>query len=202
MIHYNIKIASRRSIVLIILLMLLNSCSRDRHTTGWDYFPDMFYSIAYETYSPNPNFADGMTMREPVPGTVPRGYIPFEYTIELESRIEAGKELRNPLLPTADALARGKEEYTIFCSGCHGVLGDGKGFLFTSGLYPLQPKSLTDSVARNLKEGEIFHTITLGRGFMGAHGAQVAPDDRWKIILYIRQMQEETLQTAGAGREE
>jgi len=42
-----------------------------------------------------------------------------------------------------------------------------------------------------LKDGEIFHTITLGFGSMGAHGAQIRPEDRWKIVLYIRSLQHE-----------
>ena len=26
---------------------------------------------------------------------------------------------------------------------------------------------------------------------MGAHGSQIKPDDRWKLVLYIRKLQEE-----------
>ncbi len=191
MIQRHIKLNLRRAVSLLLFIMLLISCNRDRHHPGWDYFPDMFYSTAYETFSPNPNFTDGMTMREPVPGTVPREHTPFEYTADTESKEKAGAELMNPLLPTAGALARGEESYNIFCAGCHGVHGDGEGDLFTAGLYTLKPKSLIDSDARKLKEGELFHTITLGMGFMGAHGSQVTSDDRWKIILYIRKMQQE-----------
>ena len=52
--------------------------------------------------SENPNFENRMTMRVPVAGTVPRGFIPFDYTIDAESRIRAGKELVNPFLPGAE----------------------------------------------------------------------------------------------------
>ena len=181
-----------KTIFLVILLVNLCACNRDRNNPGWDYFPDMFYSTAYETYSKNPNFKDGMTMRVPVPGTVPRDFTPFEYTNDPESRIKAGEELVNPVLVTPEALSRGKAVYVTFCIGCHGTSGEGDGRLFTSGLYPLKPLTLAGSSAVKLKDGEIFHTITLGIRSMGAHGSQIRPEDRWKLILYMR-----TLQKAG-----
>lgn len=185
-----------RKLLLIFTAVLLAGCNRDRNNPGWDYFPDMFYSTAYETYAPNPNFKDGMTMRAPVEGTVPRDFTPFEYTIAAESRRLAGIELKNPFLPTDEILNRGKIIYTTFCLGCHGISGDGNGLLYTRGLYPLKPRSLTGNTAAELKDGEIFHTITLGFGSMGAHGSQVLADDRWKLILYIRKLQNEGVKSA------
>ena len=64
--------------------------------------------------------------------------------------------------------------------------------MFTSGLYPLKPRSLVSEEAVNLRDGEIYHSITLGFGGMGAHGSQIRPDDRWKLVLYIRKLQEES----------
>jgi mono/diheme cytochrome c family protein len=180
---------------LIIFALILNSCDRNRNTTGWDYFPDMFYSTAYETFSKNPNFKDSMTMRLPVPGTVPRDFVPFDYTIDPESRIRAGIELVNPFTASSENLARGKKVYSTFCLGCHGVSGGGDGQLYKSGLYPLQPRVLNDEKANKLLDGEIFHTITLGLGSMGAHGAQIRPEDRWKLVLYIRSLQKDALRT-------
>jgi mono/diheme cytochrome c family protein len=175
----------------VFLLMNLYSCNRDRNNPGWDYFPDMFYSTAYETNSKNPNFKDGMTMRVPVAGTVPRGFTPFLYSNDPESRIKAGEELVNPVLMTSETLSEGKAIYTTFCLGCHGTSGKGDGYLFTSGLYPLKPLSLSGDTAFKLKDGEIFHTITLGIRSMGAHGSQIKPVDRWRLVHYIRKLQEE-----------
>ena len=180
-----------KTIFLVFLLMNLYSCNRNRNNPGWDYFPDMFYSTAYETNSKNPNFENGMTMRVPVPGTVPRDFTPFEYTNDPESRIKAGKELANPFLMTPEALSGGKVIYTTFCIGCHGIAGKGDGHLYTSGLYPIKPLSLSGDTASKLKDGEIYHTITLGIRSMGAHGSQIRPDDRWKLVLYIRKLQED-----------
>lgn len=180
-----------KTIFLVFLLMNLYSCNRNRNNPGWDYFPDMFYSTAYETYSKNPNFENGMTMRVPVPGTVPRDFTPFEYTNDPESRIKAGKELANPFLMTPEALSGGKVIYTTFCIGCHGIAGKGDGHIYTSGLYPIKPLSLSGDTASKLKDGEIYHTITLGIRSMGAHGSQIRPDDRWKLVLYTRKLQED-----------
>ncbi len=180
-----------RAVSLLLFSVVLNGCDRNRNTTGWDYFPDMFYSTAYETFTKNPNFEDGITMRVPPTGTVPRDFTPFYYTNDPESRVRAGIELTNPVSPTAEELARGKNIYSTFCIGCHGEKGDGDGLLFTSGLYPLKPRQLTGSIGKNLKDGEIFHTITLGLGAMGAHGTQIRTEDRWTLVLYIRTLQEE-----------
>ena len=177
--------------LLVILLVNLSACNRERNNPGWDYFPDMFYSTAYETNTKNPNFADGMTMRVPVAGTIPREFIPFEYTNDPESRIKAGEELVNPFLKNSETLSRGKLIYTTFCLGCHGIGGNGDGHLFTSGLYPLKPLTISGESAVKLKDGEIYHTITLGIRSMGAHGSQIGPDDRWKLVLYVRTLQED-----------
>jgi len=179
--------------LLVILLVNLSACNRERNNPGWDYFPDMFYSTAYETNTKNPNFADGMTMRVPVAGTIPREFIPFEYTNDPESRIKAGEELVNPFLKNSETLSRGKLIYTTFCLGCHGIGGNGDGRLFTSGLYPLKPLTISGESAVKLKDGEIYHTITLGIRSMGAHGSQIRPDDRWKLVLYVRTLQDDAL---------
>jgi hypothetical protein len=180
-----------KRIMLVFFLLGIWACNRGRNNPGWDYFPDMFYSTAYETYSKNPNFENGMTMRVPVPGTFPRDFTPFEYTNDPDSRKKAGKELLNPFSLTPEYLTRGKLIYTTFCIGCHGNSGEGDGHLFTSGLYPLKPLSLAGESAVKLRDGEIYHTITLGIRSMGAHGSQILPDDRWMLVLYIRRLQEE-----------
>lgn len=190
-----------RSASLILFVFLLYACDMSRNKTGWDYFPDMFYSTAYETYTKNPNFKDGMTMRVPVAGTVPRDFTPFNYTIDEESRIRAGIGLINPESATAETLLRGKAVYKIFCADCHGDTGAGDGILPGSGLYPMQPRLLTGNDADKLKDGEIFHSITLGFGSMGAHGSQIRTDDRWKIVHYIRQLQAEQQETEKAENE-
>lgn len=180
---------SKRIIILTLTSLLLLSCDRQKSMRGYDYIPDMVYSQAYDSYSQNPNFKDSMTMRVPVYGTVPLGFTPFRYTIDTISRAKAGRELVNPFTPTADVLERGKLMFTTFCIGCHGELGKGDGQLFKSGLYPLKPRDISAEPTARRPDGQIYHTITLGFGSMMPHGAQVRPDDRWKLVLYVRTLQ-------------
>ena len=178
----------KRILLYIIMVWLaVASCDRTRSSTGWDYMPDMYYSQAYESYTHNPNFSDSLTMRSPVEGTVPREMIPFDYENNPADRTAAGNELVNPLEPTAAVLDRGEEAYRYFCRSCHGDQGDGQGYLYTSQRYPYPPASLVSEEARALKDGVIYHTITVGYGIMGAHGGLIRPGDRWKIILHIRE---------------
>lgn len=173
---------------LMIIAMVSFSCKRDNNSTGHAYFPDMAYSNAYETYSPNPNFADGITMQPPVPGTVSREMIPYQFTKTFEEQQRAGRELVNPLQPTAEILARGKEQYTIFCISCHGASGKGDGHLITSKLFTAIPISLVSEYVQVKPDGELFHVITLGSisTLMGAHGSQIKPEDRWAIVTYVK----------------
>ena len=175
------------------LMFLLMSCNHDRNNPGYAYMPDMYYSEAYEAFTTNPVFSDSLTMQTPVKGTIARGHEP-EYPYKPKSfddQVRAGKELLNPVPATAVTLAEGKELYSIFCNICHGDKGDGKGFLFTSKRFSAQPTSLIGDLVKNKPDGEIYHVITLGSlsGLMGAHGSQVSPENRWKIINYVRELQ-------------
>lgn len=176
----------KRFIYLLSIVLFFFACDRDNNNRGYSYFPDMENSVAYETYSPNPNFTDGATMRKPVEGTVPRGHIPYQYKKTDEDMVRSGLELKNPYSPTPAVLDSGKMLFERFCIHCHGEKGDGKGYLFTSGRYPFPPRSLVAPEAQIKPDGEFFHNITVGFGVMGAHGSQVLPDERWKIVTYIR----------------
>ena len=180
------KIYLHKTAILLILLGLMFSCDRDNNHPGCSYFPDMQDSRAYEIYSSNPNFADGKSLRLPPEGTVPREMIPYNFEKTPENRIWAGKNVINMSEMTTQDVKRGRNLYEIYCINCHGEKGDGKGFLYTSGKYPYAPKSLITDALKNTPRGEFFHVITVGYGVMGAHGAQIKQDDRWKIIEYIK----------------
>jgi mono/diheme cytochrome c family protein len=179
-------------ISLLAVMLFISSCNHDRNQPGYAYMPDMYYSEPSDAYTANPVFRDSLTMQAPVKGTIARGHSP-EYPYKpksAEDQKRAGLELVNPIPVGDDALAKGKEQFTLFCSNCHGVLGDGKGYLYTSQRFPAQPASLIGDLVKNKPDGELYHVITLGSlsGLMGAHGSQIAPENRWKIILYVRQL--------------
>ncbi len=184
--------------LLLVLSVIFVSCDRTRKTRGWQYFDDMVTSPAYETYTKNNNFPDGKTMQPPVEGTIPRGFMEYPYEKNDTDRVKAGRVLENPLTASAGNIERGKKVYTIYCSSCHGTLGDGQGHLFTSKKYPYPPASLLSDKIRNAPDGEIFHVITVGWGIMAEHGSMIRPDDRWKTVLYIRDvLQKEGRPVAG-----
>jgi mono/diheme cytochrome c family protein len=166
--------------------VLTVSCDRTRNQKGYEYFPDMAHSLAYETYAPNKVFANGQTMQAPVQGTVPRELIPYQYAATPEGRLQAGKELVNPLSPDTVNLARGKAQFAIFCKGCHGDSGKGDGHLFTSGKFAVQPASLLSERMMAAPIGEVFHVISAGWNTMGAHGPQIPYNDRWCIAMYVK----------------
>jgi mono/diheme cytochrome c family protein len=146
----------------------------------------MAHSLAYETYATNPAMADSHAMRLPAANTISREMIPYAYPNTPEGRLQAAAELVNPLEATPENIARGKEQFTIFCIGCHGELGNGEGYLFTSGRYPIKPASLISEKMLAMPDGDIFHVISAGYNTMGAHGHMIRPDDRWKIAMYVK----------------
>lgn len=172
--------------LLIVMIIAFTSCDHNRRTTGWEYFDDMAHSEAYESYTPNSNFPDGKTMQPTVEGTIPRGFMPYPYMKSDEDRVLAGKNFINDLELNQANLNRGEKMYGIYCSSCHGDLGDGKGNLYTSGKYPYPPANLLSDKIRNNPEGEIYHVISVGYGVMAEHGSMIKPDDRWKIVMYIK----------------
>lgn len=180
-------VAVKYSVVFLAFLALI-SCDYDRRTTGWDYAGDMINSQAYETYAPNPVFADGKTMQPPVKGTIPRGFMPYIYQKTDEDRALAAQTLENPLEIAPENLEQGKVAYQVYCAICHGDKGDGQGKLFVSKKYNYPPASLISEKMRANQEADIYHVITVGWGIMGEHGSMISPDDRWKIAMYVKQV--------------
>jgi mono/diheme cytochrome c family protein len=183
---YLSKAPIRLTTAVVLSAMLFASCDRTRIEKGYEYFPDMAHSLAYETYAPSAATANKITMQQPVAGSIPREMIPYQYPATVEGRLLAGKELICDIEASDTNLVRGKEMYTIFCNNCHGLAGKGDGHLYTSGKFTIPPASLVSERMLSAPIGEVFHVITAGFNTMGAHGPQIMPDDRWKIALYVK----------------
>lgn len=173
-------------IAALSIIIINSSCDRTRNDKGYEYFPDMAHSLAYETYAPNPVAKAGESMLLPAPNTVPMEMEPYMYDATPESRDLAARELVNPITLTEDALIRGKDQYKIFCAHCHGDAGNGEGFLYTSGRYAIKPASLVSEKMLASNEADIYHVITVGYQTMGPHGHMIRPADRWMIAMYVR----------------
>lgn len=92
-----------------------------------------------------------------------------------------------PVPVTADLVKRGQQRYTVFCSVCHGALGDGNGMISRRGF--IKPPTYHDDRLRNAPVGHFFDVITNGLGNMASYASQIPVADRWAIVAYIRALQ-------------
>lgn len=159
---------------------------RDAAMRNREWPTQMQYSPAPLSQTSNAVLPDGMTQQPPVEGTIARGFMPFRYGPGTDEAARAGRELKNPMSPTSEILARGQKVYLNQCAVCHGQTGAGDGPIIPK--YPNPPSYRTET-SKNLPDGTIFHVITLGRNDMPPHAAQVSEADRWRVILYIRKLQ-------------
>lgn len=174
---------------LCALALLTWAIGGDTSEPNYEFLPGMVYSIPYDSFAANPNFPDGKTLQPPIPGTIARGQLPLHFEATEEGAARAGRELHSPFAPgDADSLRRGAKAYAIFCIPCHGPAGRGDGLVTQRGFPP--PPSLLIEKTQSMADGQLFHILTHGQGNMPPYAAQVNPDDRWKIILHIRSLQE------------
>ena len=151
--------------------------------------PGMVSAVPYESFTANPVLAGGVTMQLPPAGTIARGYAPLHFEATPEEAERAGRELENPFSPDdLPALRQGERVFETYCQLCHGSGGEGDGTVAMRG-FPTPP-SLLAPRARELPDGRIFHIATLGQGNMPSHAAQIEPEDRWKAVLWVRQLQQ------------
>jgi len=140
----------------------------------------------YEPLEASDFYDDGLSSRPLVAGTVARGHLDED---DLLMTGKDGKEwsARYPFVVSRDVMSRGHERYEIFCSPCHGRLGDGLGMVVRRG-FPAAQTFHVDRL-RNEKPGYYFDVITRGFGRMPAYASQIPPHDRWAIVAYIRALQ-------------
>ena len=131
-------------------------------------------------------FADGMAARPRIAGTVARGELvtnQFLATGKINGQIADGY----PIALTEAVMDRGQERYDIFCSECHGRLGDGNGMIVARG-YRRPPSFHTDTL-RKQPTGHFFDVMTNGFGAMPPYKTMIPAQDRWAIVAYIRALQ-------------
>lgn len=194
------------SFVLITVFFII-SCSDVRRTRGREYMPDMAYSRAYETYAPHELLtAAGVNYTAlPVAGTIKRGEL-FPFSIPKDNdgdtiNYVASRQVLNPVLtPDSGQLKESERMFLINCAICHGTKLDGNGPLYNDGKgpYSAAPKNLVGPDISAMPEGQIFYSITYGKGQMGPYGSQLSTSQRWKIVHYIRSRQQAAKTAAGS----
>ena len=140
-------------------------------------------------------FADGRSDRVAPPNTVPSSFGPAGQPLKDDDFLYRGKLADGSFargFPTAlkvdmKLLERGRDRFTIYCSPCHGAVGDGQGITKKYGMGAVP--TYHDDRIRVMAEGEIFNTITNGKGQMNPYSDKLLPADRWAVIAYVRALQ-------------
>jgi len=161
----------------LVALAILVGCRNDMHDQP------RFKPLAESDF-----YADLRSARAPVEGTVARG------DLREDSYFYTGKIGANPgdYMPAEvpvneETLARGRERFNIYCAPCHSRVGDGNGMLPQRGYR--HPPSYHQDRLRKAPLGYFFDVMTNGFGALPDYAMQITPEDRWKIVAYIRALQ-------------
>jgi mono/diheme cytochrome c family protein len=153
-------------------------------------------------------FPNQMGSRQPVAGTVARGYLREDKALYTGKKDEVSTEPQQTVTDAAgntyvstfpndidyfpvpvnqELVDRGQDRFKIYCSVCHGPLGDGDGMIVQRGFS--KPPSYHDDRLRNAPVGHFFDVATNGSGKMNGYASQIPVADRWAIVAYIRTLQ-------------
>ncbi|WET04575.1 cytochrome c [Flavobacterium sp. YJ01] len=168
-------------ITLLVGITILVSSCHNNSAPNYQYFPNMYESVAYEPYTEAKIFKGGKEGQLPVTGTINRGFEPYEYENSTAGYELAKANLKSPLDSIERNSGKGKELFEIYCISCHGATGNGKGKLVEREKF-LGVPSYKD---REITEGSIFHVETYGLNAMGSHANQLSAHERWLVADYV-----------------
>lgn len=172
-----------------------------------EIFADMDRQPKLRPQEGNKTFANGISSQLPVAGTIARGeptviagraIYAYENDAFNTGRV-AGKTnfVENlPIPVSANLLKRGRERYNIYCSACHGRLGDGAG---VTSNYGIAGASFHAAPFVKMPDGYLYQMVTYGLPpvdgvvRMPSYGASIDVKDRWAIVAYIRALQRSRL---------
>ena len=157
------------------LLILLTGCRQDMHDQP-----------RYKPLAASEFFSDGRSARPMVEGTVARGHLRIDearYTGKID-----GEDIDQFPIPIAkEDIERGETRFNVYCTPCHGRLGDGNGMVVLRGFR--QPPSYYSDRLVSAPVGHFYDVISNGFGAMPSYASRVESDDRWRIVAYIRALQ-------------
>jgi len=172
-----------KNILIVSLFLMMVSCF-DSSKPNYQFFPQMYDSEGYDTYSESDAFSNGIEAQLPVEGTISRGWEPYEYLDTNEGYENAKLNLLSPIKVSKESLENGKKLYEIYCSVCHGSKGDGQGILMKREVYLGVPSYID----REITPGSIYHILMYGKNAMGSHAGQINELERWQISQHVMEL--------------
>ncbi len=162
-------------------------------------FPDMKRQLKLRPQTANGFFANGLSSQLPQPGTIAqekpmlvggKEVYSFEDAPVNTGRVTGATNFIevNALSVTQQLLTRGHRQYNIYCAPCHGQTGEGTGITKKIGAMAIVA-NLHDKRIVQLTDGELFNTVSQGKGVMQGYAAQLSVEDRWATIAYLRALQ-------------
>jgi mono/diheme cytochrome c family protein len=173
--------------ILLGLSALVTSC-HDNLKPNYQYMPNMYEPVSYNTYSESSAFKNGKEGQLPAEGSLNRGFEVYEYENSSAGYDLAKANLKSPLdsLSTED-MDKAKGLYEIYCAICHGDSGNGQGKLVTQGKF----LGIPNYKDRVITTGSVFHVQTYGLNAMGAYSNQLNAHERWLVATYVMKLKSE-----------
>jgi mono/diheme cytochrome c family protein len=163
-------------------LALLAGCARDGSFQPYS----MWNQSKLRPLSESPMPGEQSVSR-PIPvGAVAVGQLPPDDPVAT-GRIGNRLVTSSPVPVTPAMLARGQDRFDVYCSPCHGRLGDGNGRITQRG-FPHPPDYAIPRL-RQAPLGHFFDVVSNGYGAMYSYASRVPINDRWAIASYIRVLQ-------------
>ena len=195
-----------------ILLIVSTGCD-STNEYPIDFFSEMHYSKSWHAEEP-PRIdspANAVQVNQKTSDTLAYGPMvnigaaaPANYTVD------EAKKVKNPLESSDANLKAGAQLFAINCAQCHGQAGLGedtpadqvaKGNAFMlnyfnsvnqtlpEGQKLVLPKDLTKDPVKSLSDGEIYFYVSNGIEKMPPFGNLLTPEQRWQLVLHIRQLE-------------
>lgn len=148
---------------------------------------DMQDQPKYKPLARSRFFTDERSARPIPPGTIARDELDDIDSVHTGWASNGTFLEQIPVPVTRASLERGRERFNIYCSPCHGRLGDGNGMIAKRGFK--WPANLHTDRLRAAPPGYVFQVISNGYGAMPDYGEQIDVQDRWAIVEYIHALQ-------------
>ena len=169
--------STRRVLLSLAAVALVTAgCRQDMHDKG-----------RIKPFEESRYFADGRGARLLPAGTVARGFLRDDIGLYKGQTPEGDFLAQIPMPVTRELVLRGQSRFNVYCTPCHGRVGQGDGMIVQRGFK--KPVSFHDPRLRMTPAGYFFDVMTNGFAQMPSYAAQVTPEDRWAIVAYIRALQ-------------